>query len=79
MPQTKSAKKALRQSRRRKAVNELVRQRMKKAVRSAQKNPDLKTLSEASRVLDRAATKGIIHKRKAAKVKSRLGRSLKRT
>ncbi|MFZ5365750.1 MAG: 30S ribosomal protein S20 [Patescibacteria group bacterium] len=72
MPQTLSAKRALRVSRRRAAVNALVRQKVKKALSLARKKPSLENLRIAEDLLDQAAKKGIIHKNKASRVKRRL-------
>ncbi len=72
MPVTKSAKKALRQGRQRAATNKLVRQRLKKVVAKTRKSKSVEDLTEIYRTLDRAAKKGIIHKNKAARLKSRL-------
>lgn len=79
MPQTKSAKKALRQERRRRAINTIVRQKLKKAVKASRKAGEQKSFILASSLLDRAAKKGIIHKRKAARLKSRLAKLVKTT
>lgn len=72
MPQTLSAKKTLRVSRRRQVFNALVRQKIKKALSTARKNPSLENVRVASSILDQAAKKGIIHKKKAARKKGRL-------
>ena len=74
MPVTKSAKKALRQSRQRAATNKLVRQRLKKVVAKTKRSQSVKELAEIYRTLDRATQKGIIHKNKAARLKSRLAK-----
>jgi small subunit ribosomal protein S20 len=73
MPITKSAKKALRQDRRRAISNRLTRQQLKRAMAQIKKKPP-KDLTEIYRLLDRAAKKGIIHKNKAARLKSRLAK-----
>ncbi|MDP3998443.1 MAG: 30S ribosomal protein S20 [bacterium] len=75
MPQTKSAKKALRTERRRRKVNLAVLQTMKKAVKAARLKPEFKTLTRAASALDRAAKNGIIHKNKASRLKSRLSKA----
>lgn len=79
MPQTKSAKKALRQEHRRQAVNLLVRQRIKRGLKTAREKPDLKNLTLASKILDQAAKKGIIHQNKASRLKSRLAKLAAKT
>jgi small subunit ribosomal protein S20 len=84
MPHTQSAKKRLKQSLRRKARNRSVKAELRtevKKVRSAVaagNGEEAKTnLVSAQTKLDRAAGRGIIHKNKAARVKSRLSKALK--
>lgn len=72
MPITKSAKKKLRKDKKREAENLKLKKAYKKTVKNTKKNPNKKNLSESSKVLDKAAKKGIIHKNKAARLKSRL-------
>ena len=78
MPLTKSAKKALKVSKRQKAENDLVRANIKNALKSAKiaiksKSKDADDLlSKAYRELDLAAKKHVIHKNKASRLKSRL-------
>lgn len=82
---TKSAKKALRVSTRKRVVN-LRRQRaMKEAVKAAQKmvasagsKEAMKALSDAYQAIDKAAKNGLIKKNNAARQKSRLSRILKK-
>jgi small subunit ribosomal protein S20 len=76
MPQHKSAEKRVRQNARRRARNRLHRSRMRtilKRLRS-EENKDQATalLNDAKAYLDRLASKGIIHKNKAANYKSEL-------
>jgi len=78
MPVTKSAKKALRRDRRRTIVNIRIKRRIKEALKKARKNPDKKTLAQVASVLDRGVKKGIIHKNKAARLKSRLTKLAKK-
>ena len=77
MPILKSAKKALRQDRRRAKVNARVRRIMKRAVKLAAKQPTDKNISEAYRRVDRAAKKGIVHKNAGARLKARLMQRIK--
>lgn len=76
MPITSSAKKALRQDRRRNKVNRRVRNIMKLAVRAFTESPTKETLSRAYQAIDRTAKRNLIHKRKAARMKSKLAKSL---
>ncbi|MGC3972001.1 MAG: 30S ribosomal protein S20 [Pirellulales bacterium] len=84
MPHTQSAKKRLKQSLRRKARNRSVKAELRTGVKqvraavAAGKNDEAKTsLASTQTKLDRAATRGIIHKNKAARLKSRLSKALK--
>ncbi len=72
MPVTKSAKKALRSSRRKEAVNKSVKEILRKVLREVRRKPTNENWRQASRVLDQAAKKKVIHKNKAARLKSRL-------
>lgn len=74
MPITASAKKALRQDRRRAIINKRIKRKIKEALKKARQKPTKKTLAEAASALDRAAKKKIIHKNKAARLKSRLAK-----
>ncbi|MBI3290098.1 30S ribosomal protein S20 [Candidatus Microgenomates bacterium] len=75
MPVTKSAKRALRKSLRKKARNLKTREGYKKVLKTTRKTG--KDLSSAFSALDRAAKRGVIHKRKAARLKSRLSKLIK--
>lgn len=82
MPVTKSAKKALSVAIRRKAENDVVRAKIKSTVKGAKisikdglKDGDEK-LKAAYRELDIAAKKNVIHKNKAARLKSRLAKAI---
>ncbi len=84
MPHTESAWKRLRQTERRRRRNRTIAKTIKekrKALTTALKADDgTKTLESAKVVqqaLDRAATKGYIHKNKAARLKSRLVKKLR--
>lgn len=70
MPIIKSAKKKLRQDKSRHARNRSVRKGVKRAIKKA----TAKTVSTAYSAIDKAAKKGVIHKRKAARLKSRVGK-----
>jgi len=76
MPVTKSAKKKMRQDKRRYLINQKIRQQMKAATKVMRKKPTKKALQKASQALDRAAKKGVIHKKKASRLKSRLAKLL---
>ena len=78
MPRIKSAKKAMRQARRRTIVNRAQRSALRTAlkhVRGATSKQDAtQAYATAVRLLDRAARKGLIHKNNAARHKSRLAK-----
>lgn len=83
MPNTKSAAKNLRKSQRRKARNQVVNGRARTAVKKARKlikAGQVEEAREAIRVaqsnLDKAAQKGVIHKKNAARRKARLNQML---
>ena len=72
MPVTKQAKKKLRKDIRREKVNQKLKANFKKIVKDAKKSPSVKKLSVATKTIDKAAKKGLIHKNKAANLKSKL-------
>jgi small subunit ribosomal protein S20 len=74
MPILKNAKKALRVSKRKNIVNRKVKSQVKTAIDQATKEPSQENLSKASSKIDRAVKKNLIHKNKAARVKSRLAK-----
>jgi small subunit ribosomal protein S20 len=83
MPRTRSAKKALRQSRRRQLRNlakKLEIRKVKKQFRKALALKNIEASREAFRklqkLLDKAAKTGTIHKNTAARLKSRLAKAL---
>ena len=76
MPVTQSAKKALRRDKRRENRNKPVLSKIRSALRQAREDPTKKHLSAAYSAIDRAAKNHIIHKNKAARLKSRLLRAV---
>jgi small subunit ribosomal protein S20 len=74
MPVTKQARKKLRKDRKREIKNDSLRSSYKKAVKNTKKSATPKKLSEAAKVIDKAAKRGIIHRNKAARLKSRLAK-----
>ena len=81
MPQHKSAKKRVRQSETRRQRNFEKRSIIKTAIKKVRNASDQETaaaeLKTTSSILDRMAVKGIIHKNKAANLKSKLTKSVK--
>lgn len=72
MPVTQSAKKALRRDKRRAIINKRIKEKMKAALKKAKERPTKQNLALAYSALDRAVKKKIIHKNKAARLKSGL-------
>lgn len=70
MPVIKSAKKKLRQDRKREKANNLLRNSLKKAIKDAQKSKTAEKVRKAVILVDKAVKKGLIHKNKAARIKS---------
>lgn len=84
MPNTKSAKKRLRQSLERRTRNRSVKsalhtytKRVRQAAEAGQVDQAQDALRVATKKLDQAAAKGVIHANKAARVKSRLARLIR--
>lgn len=77
MPVTVSAKKALRRDRRRTIINKQIKRKIKEVLKKARRKPTKKVLAQATSLLDRAAKKNVIHRNKAARLKSRLAKKLK--
>lgn len=74
MPVTKTAKRALRSSKRKENVNKIIAARLDMAVKKVKKAFSKENLLKAVSVADVAAKKGLIHKNKAARIKSRLSK-----
>ncbi len=86
MPIKKSAIKELRKTAKRTAHNRTYMKKVKEAVRDARKAVVSKKLDEAKKLaqaavqlLDKAAQKNMIHKNKAARLKSSLFQAIKKT
>jgi small subunit ribosomal protein S20 len=77
MPVTKTAKRALRSSKRKAAVNKITTANLEIAIRAAKKTKTNKAVSYASSLIDRAAKKKVFHKNKAARLKSQLSKLVK--
>lgn len=76
MPVIKSAKKKLRQDIKAEKRNDRIRDILKNVIKKARKNPSEKLLQEAAKIVDKAAKRGIIHKNKAARIKSGVAKLL---
>lgn len=74
MPVIKSAQKKLRQDKKRERANDNFRTLLKSSLKAAKKSPTNKNISGAFKVIDKLAKKHIIHKNKAARLKSSLSK-----
>lgn len=79
MPVTKTAKRALRGSKRKAINNKIMSARLEIAIRMAKKGKKEKDIVLAISLADRCAKNSIIHKNKAARIKSRLSKLLPKT
>ena len=79
MPILKSAIKKLKQDKKRTKVNKVYRDKLRLTVKVARKEKTVKSITAAYSALDKAAKKKVIHKNKAARLKSRLMRLRKQT
>ncbi len=76
MPNIRSAIKKVRQDKKRTARNRWWKGRYKETVKKARQEPSAEALKMAQKELDKAAKKGVIKKGKAARLKSRLTKTL---
>jgi len=76
MPVTKTAKRALRGSKNKEGVNKLIVSKLESAIRNAKKSKTPASVIKAVSLADRAAKKQVIHKNKAARIKSQLSKLL---
>ena len=79
MPVTKTAKRALRASKRKAQVNALLTKKLEIAVRLAKKTKTAEKIRVAISLADRVAKKKFIHKNKAARIKSTLAKLMPKT
>ena len=78
-PNTKSAKKRLKQTEKRRMINKSAKSRMKTFIKKSEKdilinkkNYDIKLISDTIRIIAKTASKGIIHKKTASRKISKL-------
>lgn len=76
MPITMSARKKVRQDKRRRIINLRVLNELKEVLKKTRKNPSPGNLQAAFSIIDQAAKKQIIHQNKAARLKSRLAKKI---
>jgi small subunit ribosomal protein S20 len=74
MPITKSAQKAHRQTKRRTVRNKAWKHKLKSAIKKAKAERSKETISYAFKITDKATKVGIIHKNKAARIKSAISK-----
>ncbi|MEK7168753.1 MAG: 30S ribosomal protein S20 [Patescibacteria group bacterium] len=74
MPVTKTAKRALRGSKRKEIVNKITLSKLEVAIKLAKKSKSKKSVENAVSLADRAAKENTIHKNKAARIKSQLSK-----
>jgi len=74
MPVTKTAKRALRSSKRKAIINKRNTARLEIAIRKADKVKTPKAIREAISIVDKVSKSNLIHKNKAARIKSRLSK-----
>lgn len=77
MPITKSAQKALRQTKRRTVRNRAWKTKLKDAIKKAEAQKTKEAVSYAFKIADKSAKVGIIPRNKAARIKSQLSKLLK--
>ena len=74
MPRIKSAKKALLVSKRNRSYNKKLKTEIKKQSKKAKKSKKKEVITSLISYADRAAAKKVIHKNKAARIKSRFSK-----
>ena len=74
MPVTKTAKRALRGSKAKQLVNNFIVAKLEAAIRQAKKSKSAEKIRSAISLADRAVKKRVIHKNKAARIKSQMSK-----
>jgi small subunit ribosomal protein S20 len=74
MPVTKTAKRALRSSKKKESTNRFILNKLDVAIRAAKKTKSTKNILAAVSLADKAVKKRVIHKNKAARIKSQLSK-----
>lgn len=77
MPIIASAKKKIRSDKRKQARNLKLKISIKRIIKKARRTPETSQLSAVQKALDKAVTSHLIHKNKAARIKSRLAKKIK--
>ncbi len=76
MPVTKTAKRALRGSKRKEIINKIILSKLEISIKSAKKTKNKKDVEKAVSLTDRASKTSTIHKNKASRIKSQLSKLL---
>ena len=79
MPVTTTAKRALRSSKNKESINKIIIGKLEAAVRVAKRSKTAEKIITAISLADKAAKKRVIHKNKAARIKSQLSKILPKT
>lgn len=79
MPIIRSASKKMRQDKKRTQINKSRKNLVKELLDKAQKKPTQENISAAASAVDKLAKVKVIHKNKAARIKSRLAKLSKKT
>lgn len=74
MPIIQSAKKRMRQERKRTAANKMKKANLRVLLKKARRDKTTENLTSIFSALDKAAKTGLIHKNKASRLKSRLSK-----
>jgi small subunit ribosomal protein S20 len=78
MPQHKSSEKRVRTSEKKKEINKAYKTKLKNVIKNVRDQKDKesaeKSFQKAASVIDKIASKGVIHKNKAANQKSKLAK-----
>ncbi len=77
MPVIKSARKKLRKDRKMEKLNSVVKEGYRSAVKKAQKSKTPENVKLAVKLIDKATKKRLLHKNKAARLKSKLSKLAK--
>ena len=72
MPVTKTAKRALRSSKRKEIVNKIILSKLEIAIKLAKKTKSKKNIEKAMSLADKASKTNTIHQNKAGHIKSQL-------
>ena len=77
MPITKTAKRALRSSKRKADINTAIKTKLQIAIRLAEKTKTTENIKKAVSLADRAVKKNVIHKNKSSRIKKSLSKVVK--